>query len=993
VSVAPESFFVYGGTLKPSVPSYIERPADAEFFRSLNAGEFCFVLTARQMGKSSLMARVAAKLRKDGWRLAILDLSVLTETSKARSPGYAAIWYYGICRRVATELEVASEFENWWAARDQLSEVQRFSEFLSEYLISHSAVRIVIFIDEIDTTLNLPFTDDFFASIRGFYNARATHPQFERLTFALLGVASPSDLIKDAKRTPFNIGRRIDLDDFTFDEAKKLGAGFRCNDLTSIRIIERILYWTSGQPYLTQKLCLEAALLCEQQGDCESFGWSHEVDQLVDEHFCSPRASRDEVHFKYIRDRLSEDPRREHVLKEYLRIYRGQHVHDLPQSVFHTSLKLAGLVRRDESGSLRTRNRIYEKVFTPEWAKDALPINWSRRIAGASVAVLVCAASLWFFVLVPRTFHSLTTAATENNLGRALYQQGLESDPAKSAELFSEAGSAFRRALAVSRREQLPQQWAQTQNNLGSALKEQGIRTEGAQGTELLAQAVAAYRSALEVYTREQLPQQWAQSQNNLGSALKEQGIRIGGARGTELLAQAVAAYRSALEVYSREQLPQQWAQTQNNLGQALQELGTRSEGAKATELLEHAVVAYRSALEVTTPEQLPQDWATTQNNLGQALKELALRDPTNTQWPSDLATSYERIGDVQSAQGDFKAALSSYQKSLKFRETLAARDPTNTQWPSDLATSYERIGDVQSAQGDLKTALSSYQKSLELRETLAARDPTNTQWRRDLAYSYERIGDVQRAQGDFKAALNSHQKSLELRETLAARDPTNTQWRRDLAYSYERIGDVQRDQGDFKAALSSYQKSLELRETLAARDPTNTQCRSDLAYSYERIGYVQSAQGDLKAALSSYQKSLELRETLAARDPTNTQWRGNLAYSYERLGDIFRGQGNLKAALSSYQKSLELRETLAARDPTNTQWRTELANSHERLGELFRAQGEYDNALRDFTEAIRLDPNNALAYENRGAVYVRTGNIAKANADFETARRLKADQ
>jgi hypothetical protein len=35
VSVTAESFFVYGGTLKPSVPSYIERPADAEFFRRL----------------------------------------------------------------------------------------------------------------------------------------------------------------------------------------------------------------------------------------------------------------------------------------------------------------------------------------------------------------------------------------------------------------------------------------------------------------------------------------------------------------------------------------------------------------------------------------------------------------------------------------------------------------------------------------------------------------------------------------------------------------------------------------------------------------------------------------------------------------------------------------------------------------------------------------------------------------------------------------------
>ena len=81
---------------------------------------------------------------------------------------------------------------------------------------------------------------------------------------------------------------------------------------------------------------------------------------------------------------------------------------------------------------------------------------------------------------------------------------------------------------------------------------------------------MSAYRSALEVYTREQLPQNWALTQNNLGNALRDQADRTEGTKGAELLAQAVSAYRSALEVRTREQLPQDWAETQNNLGAAL---------------------------------------------------------------------------------------------------------------------------------------------------------------------------------------------------------------------------------------------------------------------------------------------------------------------------------------------------------------------------------------------------------------------------------------
>jgi hypothetical protein len=61
---------------------------------------------------------------------------------------------------------------------------------------------------------------------------------------------------------------------------------------------------------------------------------------------------------------------------------------------------------------------------------------------------------------------------------------------------------------------------------------------------------VTAYRTALEVYTRAELPQDWAMTQNNLGAALQEQGIRTAGEAGAPLLAEAVRAFEGALEVY-----------------------------------------------------------------------------------------------------------------------------------------------------------------------------------------------------------------------------------------------------------------------------------------------------------------------------------------------------------------------------------------------------------------------------------------------------------
>jgi hypothetical protein len=71
------SFYVTGGTLRHDAPSYAERQADRDLFQSLGRGEFCYVLTSRRIGKSSLMVHTAAKLRDEGVQVAILDLTAI----------------------------------------------------------------------------------------------------------------------------------------------------------------------------------------------------------------------------------------------------------------------------------------------------------------------------------------------------------------------------------------------------------------------------------------------------------------------------------------------------------------------------------------------------------------------------------------------------------------------------------------------------------------------------------------------------------------------------------------------------------------------------------------------------------------------------------------------------------------------------------------------------------------------------------------------------
>ncbi|MGH9850751.1 MAG: AAA-like domain-containing protein, partial [Blastocatellia bacterium] len=323
--------------------------------------------------------------------------------------GSADKWYYGVATSILDGLGIRVKLDEWWDQRGKLPALQRLTKFFSDIVLANTTQKVIIFVDEIDSTIKLPFADDFFAAIRACYNARATEAAYNRLSFVLLGVASPSDLIKDTARTPFNIGHRIDLTDFTFEEAKPLARGLGATDEHCEQALRRILHWTGGHPYLTQKLCQTAAA---DGADCDEA----RIDSAVEAELLSPQASLNDSNLNFVRDRMTKGGRlTPAMLKLYRRIRRGEKVIDDTRSPAHSGLKLSGLVVQREDRSLGVRNRVYERVFTDEWAKKAMPVDRRQRMAILSAAALLLIGfSVWYAVFLPRELIRELQAATDD---------------------------------------------------------------------------------------------------------------------------------------------------------------------------------------------------------------------------------------------------------------------------------------------------------------------------------------------------------------------------------------------------------------------------------------------------------------------------------------------------------------------------------------------------------------------------------------------------
>jgi len=382
----PVPYFVAGGTLTGNVLSYIERQADTELYNALLAGEYCYVLDTRQVGKSSLMVRAARRLSEAGCCTALVDLSTFGDATTEEQ------WYFQLLCDLTRVLGMEEEAEAFWDRQVRVSCAQRWFLAVRDLVLPRLQAPLVVFVDELEAVRKLSFSaDGLFAMVRALSNLRAQEPCAERLTFCLVGVATPADLIRDPRTTPFNIGRRIELHDFAMDEMALLARGLQGTQRQREEQVRRIGFWTGGHPYLTQRFCQSVAeagrpLTCR------------EVDALCWKVFLCKRAQSEEANLHFVRRQVLDDPEPTDLLLLYDRLRARKRIEAGTAGALTDRLLLSGLARIDadrEVPRLVVRNRIYESVFNRRWVRGNLPGAEVRRQKQALRLGFLRASLLW----------------------------------------------------------------------------------------------------------------------------------------------------------------------------------------------------------------------------------------------------------------------------------------------------------------------------------------------------------------------------------------------------------------------------------------------------------------------------------------------------------------------------------------------------------------------------------------------------------------------
>lgn len=245
-----------GGAVALNSEFYIVRAIDSEFHKAISRRDsIVLVKGAAQMGKTSLLARGLEKIRESGGKIVLTDFRAL-DASELES---ADKLFLTLAEIIVDQLELDLLPKQDWSSERGPS--VNFGRFIRRAVLSKISESLVWGMDEVDRLFGCAFSDDVFSLFRSWHNARSLDPMgpWKKLTMVISYSTEPHLFIRDANKSPFNVGTRLTMEDFSFDQVRELNLKYG-SPLQNKLEVERYFQLVGGHPYLVCRGLYELAL-------------------------------------------------------------------------------------------------------------------------------------------------------------------------------------------------------------------------------------------------------------------------------------------------------------------------------------------------------------------------------------------------------------------------------------------------------------------------------------------------------------------------------------------------------------------------------------------------------------------------------------------------------------------------------------------------------------------------------------------------------------
>ena len=324
----------------------------------------------------------------------------------------------------------------------------------------------------------------------------------------------------------------------------------------------------------------------------------------------------------------------------------------------------------------------------------------------------------------------------------------------------------------------------------------------------------------------------------------------------------------------------------------------------------------------------------------------------------SELATAYEKVGDVQgalnnSSLGNIKAGLESYEKARRLREAVYAADPANLETKEKLANNYYTTARTLWNNSQTKDAEEAFEKGLKLRRELAAAQPESVEAKNRLAVLLVDYGAIPAFNFQAEKGLVLYNEAFAIINELRTREPENPDFKKSQTRMIRSMSKVKTTLGDYEGAFRDLYYAVDVSRELALQFPKDFRVQRSVWLTESIICEAYIDKSDREKVVDACTKIIDFPTKALEKEAENGVVAYDLAISHFNLSRAYRINEEPAKTIASAQKAIEVMSVLIKKDPENAEYERNLAVYETEVARSYMMLKQYDRAIAELKKVI----------------------------------------